>query len=154
MVDVRNTVAVLVRTAVAAMVGVTVRARAVAVAVEVRPGLGVTVIPAAVVGVLVAFADGVGVAKATRTGTLLLLVDPLPSWPALLAPQHMTSQVATAHVLEPVPDAPPAPRRANVPATAFGAATSCAADPVPSWPCVLRPQHHAVPAVSTAQVWA
>jgi hypothetical protein len=109
-VEVRRTVAVLVRTGVPATVGVAVRV--VVVAVEVRPGVGVTVGTVTNVGVLVTIADGVGVAKPTRTGTLLAVVDPLPSCPAPFAPQHMTSHVATPQVLDPVTADPPALRRA------------------------------------------
>ncbi len=74
---------------------------------------------------------------ATAAGRLLVVVDPLPSWPKLLLPQQKAVPVAViAHVWP-----PPALIVVNriAPATALGKAL-WSNDPLPNWPLLFCPQ--------------
>ena len=88
----------------------------------------------------------------TSTGMLLLIaLDPLPSWPYALLPQHLTRPApVSAQVCWP-PGAivlTPPPR----PTTLTGTARFLRA-PSPSWPSMFDPQHLTRPALVIAHVW-
>ena len=88
------------------------------------------------------------VSPLTWTGTLLSLVDPLPSSPSTLAPQHCTlPALVSAQVAESATAICATPVR---PVTGTGVLLSLV-EPLPSWPWLLWPQHCTVPSVSTAQ---
>src|SRR5436190_19235316 len=85
------------------------------------------------------------------TGSGRSVVVPSPSWPALLAPQHLTvPDCSTAQVC-----ARPAATRVTPlarPVTSTGTALNAPADGAPSWPRLLSPQHLTPPDDVTMQV--
>src|SRR5258705_4520727 len=87
---------------------------------------------------------------ATVTGVVESTVEPSPSWPTLLFPQHLTDPpVSTAQVwYEPAPIAIALVR----PVTFTGVAESTVV-PLPSWPTKLLPQHRTPPALVSAQAY-
>jgi hypothetical protein len=88
----------------------------------------------------------------TLTGVALLVVDPSPSWPMLLPPQHVTPPlVVMAHVWSPPAEIAMTPE--DRPDTLTGVAL-LVVDPSPSWPMLLPPQHFTPPLVVMAHVWS
>ena len=87
----------------------------------------------------------------TSTGTLLLVVEPFPSWPSPFLPQHFTPPpVVTAQVWLPPAETDWTPLAS--PNTSTGNVLGVV-ELFPSWPFELLPQHFAAPPVVSAQVW-
>jgi len=79
---------------------------------------------------------------ATLTGTLLSVVDPLPSWPLSFEPQQYVPRAVTPQVwLAPALSA----TKPSPPATSVGL-VRCVVVPSPSWPLLFEPQQYAAPA--------
>ena len=74
----------------------------------------------------------------TVAGTLLLVVELLPSWPEEFSPQ----QYAVPALVSPHAEAPPTVTAgsASEPETATGVACAVAVVPLPSWPLPPAPQ--------------
>src|ERR1044071_9700672 len=88
----------------------------------------------------------------TATGAWKSLIEPLPSWPALLWPQHHTEAALPSAQLCSSPPAIAENFGSPVPITWTGVVRSVVL-PSPTWPKLLRPQHHAVPSLRIAQLW-
>src|SRR6266704_3341704 len=88
---------------------------------------------------------------ATLTGTELLTVVPLPSWPSWLAPQARTVPSERSARLK----RKPAETLVTPvsPATWTGVSWAGLIVPLPTWPVSLRPQAHTVPSDRRARLW-
>ena len=90
--------------------------------------------------------------KLLKTGDVLLLVVPSPSWPSLFDPQHWIDRLSNnVHVWE-FPDATAIAVRGVVMLTKTGTFLNVVV-PSPSWPYEFSPQHISSESLSTTQLW-
>jgi hypothetical protein len=83
---------------------------------------------------------------------LLLIIEPFPSWPPVLLPQHFTPPPLVSAQVWPPPAAIALTPLAR-PTTSTGMRLF-ALEPFPSWPNLFEPQHFTPPPLVIAQVWA
>ena len=89
---------------------------------------------------------------ATSTGVPLSIVEPFPSWPPPLNPQHLTPPALVRAQVWVLPAAIAVTPMAR-PARSTGVALPIV-EPFPSCPLTFQPQHLTAPAFMSAHVWA
>src|SRR3954451_898546 len=90
----------------------------------------------------------------TSTGTRLLAVELLPSWPKEFSPQHLTlPPLVSAQVCRPLAAIAMTPLLNPLTSTGTRDQKLFAAESVPSWPSAFRPQHLPRPDPTIARVW-
>src|SRR5580693_7226994 len=99
-----------------------------------------------------AMAETPDVRPMTATGVRLCALEPFPSWPEPLSPQHQTAPVVDSAQVCRSPAATAAIGDVR-PMTGTGSVVAVVAEPFPSCPSRLPPQHWTPPDMVTAQVW-
>ena len=87
----------------------------------------------------------------TVTGTLLLKLEPFPSWPKPFPPQHLAVVSAKTAQVVLLPAAATA-TAVDTPTTATGTLLAVN-EALPSWPSEFSPQQRTSPPVRRAQLW-